>query len=70
MSKEKLKSAFKMFDKDNSGSISKEEIKETLGQLDEKLVDEIIREVDENDDGEISFEEFERMMNKMSASTT
>jgi calcium-dependent protein kinase len=35
-----------MFDKDGSGSISKEEIKEALGGLDEKLVDEIIKEVD------------------------
>lgn len=33
--------------------------------MDERLVQEIINEVDENDDGEISYEEFERMMNKM-----
>lgn len=54
-----------MFDKDGSGTISKEEIKEALGGLDEKIVEEIIREVDANNDGEISFEEFEKMMNKM-----
>lgn len=54
-----------MFDKDGSGTISKDEIKEALGGLDEKLVEEIIREVDQNNDGEISFEEFEKMMNKM-----
>lgn len=58
-----------MFDKDGSGSISKEEIKEALGGLDEKLVDEIIKEVDQNNDGEISFEEFEQMMSKMTALT-
>lgn len=56
-----------MFDKDGSGTISKDEIKEALGGLDEKLVEEIIREVDQNNDGEISFEEFEKMMNKMTA---
>ena len=65
LSKEKLQAAFKMFDKDGSGTISREEIKEALGQMDERLVEEIIKEVDENDDGEISYEEFERMMNKM-----
>lgn len=65
LSKEKLQAAFKMFDKDGSGTISKDEIKEALGQMDERLVEEIIKEVDENDDGEISYEEFEKMMNKM-----
>ena len=63
MSKEKLKAAFKMFDKDGSGTISKEEIKEALGNLDEEMADKMISEVDQDDDGEISFEEFEKMMN-------
>lgn len=63
MSKEKLKQAFKMFDKDNSGTISKEEIREALGNLDEEVADKMISEVDDNGDGEISFEEFEKMMN-------
>lgn len=54
-----------MFDKDGSGTISKDEIKEALGGLDEKIVEDIIKEVDDNNDGEISFEEFEKMMNKM-----
>ncbi len=31
----------------------------------ESVWEEIIREVDENEDGEISFPEFERMMNKI-----
>lgn len=65
MSKEKLKQAFKMFDKDGSGTISKEEIKEALGNLDEAMADKMIGEVDEDNDGEISFEEFEKMMNKV-----
>lgn len=63
MSKEKLKQAFKMFDKDGSGTISREEIKEALGNLDEEMADKMISEVDQDDDGEISFEEFEKMMN-------
>lgn len=63
MSKEKLKQAFKMFDKDGSGSISKEEIREALGNIDDDLADKMISEVDQDNDGEISFEEFEKMMN-------
>lgn len=63
MSKEKLKQAFRMFDKDNSGTISRDEIKEALGNLDEEVADKMISEVDADGDGEISFEEFEQMMN-------
>jgi Ca2+-binding EF-hand superfamily protein len=43
-----------MFDKDNSGSISADEIKEVLGfgkSLSEEAVNEIIRQVDANGDG-------------------
>lgn len=70
MSKEKLKQAFKMFDKDGSGTISKEEIKEALGNLDEEMADKMISEVDQDDDGEISFEEFEKMMNMVATVTS
>lgn len=59
-----------MFDKDGSGTISSEEIKQVLGYgraLNEQQVDAIIREVDENGDNEISFEEFSRMMKKLAA---
>ena len=67
MSKEKLKQAFKMFDKDNSGTISKQEIRDALGNLDEEVADKMISEVDDNGDGEISFDEFERMMNMVAS---
>lgn len=70
LSNEKLQAAFRMFDKDNSGTISSEEIKQVLGYgraLNEEQVDQIIREVDENGDNEISFEEFSRMMKKLAA---
>ena len=65
---EKLRGAFSLFDKDNSGSISADEIKQTLGIGkkfgNEEIWDEIIREVDANGDGEITFEEFKMMMHK------
>ena len=65
VSQEKLRAAFKMFDKDGSGTISKDEIKEALGGLDEKIVDDIIKEVDSNGDGYICFEDFEKMLCKL-----
>jgi len=67
LSNNKLQSAFKMFDKDGGGSISTEEIRQVLsfGQnLEESVVNEIIKQVDANGDGEISFDEFAEMMLK------
>ena len=54
-----------MFDKDGGGSISIDEVKQILsfGQnLDDAAVNLIIKQVDENGDGEISFDEFQKMM--------
>jgi len=63
----KLQTAFKMFDKDGGGSISIEEIKQVLsfGQnLEEDVINQIIKQVDANGDGEISYDEFAAMMLK------
>jgi len=59
-----------MFDKDGSGSIDAVEIKEALGMggddtMNDKIQD-IMKQVDDNGDGEISFEEFKEMMKKFS----
>lgn len=66
-SQEKLHAAFKMFDKDGSGIITPDEIKEVLcfggaNAMSSEAVDAIIKQVDENGDGEIQFEEFVAMM--------
>jgi len=66
-SQEKLHAAFRMFDKDGSGIISADEIREVLcfggsNSLTTEAVDAIIKQVDENGDGEIQFEEFVAMM--------
>mmetsp|Transcript_38780 Transcript_38780/g.44119 ORF Transcript_38780/g.44119 Transcript_38780/m.44119 type:complete len:494 (-) Transcript_38780:360-1841(-) len=66
LSKEKLESTFKMFDKDGSGSISASEITSVLGGTPEsdQYWEEIIKEVDQNGDGEIQLAEFKDMMIK------
>ena len=61
LSESKLRMAFRYYDKDDGGSISLEEIKEVLGvgqQITEEVWKKLVLEVDENGDGEISFEEF------------
>ena len=65
-----LNLAFSHFDKDNSGKLSSNEIKNLLGVVknDEhgnKFVLDIIKEVDRNGDGEISLEEFKDLMKKI-----
>jgi calcium-dependent protein kinase len=61
----KLKQAFQYFDRDNSGTITLEELKHGLGgicegdnQYDEAMFADILAEVDINGDGEIDFTEF------------
>lgn len=64
---ERLKAAFRLFDKDGNGTISPEEIKEVLGlgENDNDMIDKLIAEIDENNDGEIQFEEFCAMMRQL-----
>ena len=69
-SRERLEAAFKMFDKDGSGTISADEIREVLGfgganSLSAEKVDAIIRQVDADGDGDIQFEEFVAMMTNL-----
>ena len=70
LSKENIKYAFDMFDKDGSGFISKEEIKAVLGKgknnkKKDNVWKDIINQIDLNQDGQISFEEFTEAMIKM-----
>ena len=56
-----------MFDTDGDGTVTKDELKEVFGgghvsQRGEAVWDEIMNEVDKNNDGVISFEEFENAM--------
>lgn len=56
-----------MFDKDGSGAISHEEIKRALGigDQDDEILGKLLNEIDENNDGEIQFEEFCNMMQRL-----
>ena len=75
MMEEKLLQAFRMFDLDCSGTISKQELKEVLGSIfisnleeeqyrnqDDQFWDNLIKEADKNGDGEIDYCEFVDMM--------
>jgi calmodulin len=61
-----LRDAFKVFDKDGNGSISKSELKHLMSNLGQRLSDEeldaMMGEVDTDGNGEIDFDEFKQMM--------
>ncbi|XP_062116410.1 calcium-dependent protein kinase 10-like [Humulus lupulus] len=63
---EHFKRAFMFFDKDGSGYIELNELREALadelGETDSMVLTEIMREVDTDKDGRISYEEFVAMM--------
>uniref|UniRef100_A0A3Q3ADS4 Calcium-binding protein 5-like n=1 Tax=Kryptolebias marmoratus TaxID=37003 RepID=A0A3Q3ADS4_KRYMA len=64
-----LKDAFKEFDIDGDGAITSEELRfammKLLGENTSKTeIDEVVREVDNNGDGKVDFEEFVNMMSK------
>ena len=63
---EKLLEAFTMFDKDNSGYITKEELQKALKaeKTQEKEIEKYIKAVDKNGDGKIDYKEFLELMGK------
>lgn len=65
---EELLETFKMIDLDGSGKLSKQEIKMALKKdnVSEERVDKLVKEFDLNSDGEIDYNEFLQMMEKVS----
>jgi len=67
-----LRTAFNMFDKDNSGKIDNEEVLSLLAGdnfdnlISKDAIKQAMNEIDANGDGEIDFEEFMEMMKKCS----
>ena len=72
LNNDNLEICFKAFDSDNSGKISLDEITAIFNSGDKENIDKeeleafkkIIRDADENGDGEISFKEFKDLMRK------
>jgi calcium-dependent protein kinase len=67
LSKERLEAAFKAFDIDGSGKISSSELREMLEMAEspDEAWEQVIREVDQNGDGEVDLKEFKEMMLSM-----
>ncbi|KAL7313242.1 hypothetical protein PS15m_007010 [Mucor circinelloides] len=61
-----LVEAFKVFDKDQDGSITQDELRSVMANLGQKLtsqeLDEMIKEADTDGDGKINYKEFVKMM--------
>ena len=68
LSEPNLQKAFKIFDQDGDGNVSPDELKRVFGggavgfSQGEKVWNEIMREVDSNNDGKISYDEFKVCM--------
>ncbi len=66
--REEILKAFRLFDDDNSGKISLRNLKRVARELGETMTDdelqEMIEEADRDGDGEISEEDFIRVMKK------
>ncbi|KAJ4777813.1 Calcium-dependent protein kinase [Rhynchospora pubera] len=64
---ENLVKAFKYFDKDDSGYITKDELQKAMseyGMGDDATIDEVLNDVDVDKDGRINYDEFVTMMRK------
>ena len=66
LTEKNLKMAFNVFDRDKSGGISQNELKYILGEdnvnAKDNLWQKMIQQIDLNQDGQISYEEFHKMM--------
>ncbi|KAK5078157.1 Mitochondrial group I intron splicing factor ccm1 [Lithohypha guttulata] len=63
---EETKAAFRVFDKDGSGTISAKELRAVMKSLGEDLtddeIDEMIKEADKDNSGSIDYEEFAQLL--------
>lgn len=69
LNQNRLKAAFDMFDQNQDGTISYDEVRDILGGQSQSESDDVfkdmIKEMDVDGDGTISFQEFEQMMTQM-----
>ena len=60
----KAERAFKLFDKDNDGFITKKEFQQISKKLNREQIDAVFTKFDKDGDGVLSFEEFRKMLHK------
>lgn len=68
LTKQNLRTAFNLFDTDRSGQITLEELKKVFdmsGRKDAAMWAQIMEEVDQDKDGQISYHEFEAVMDEI-----
>lgn len=65
-SEEEMLEAFKIFDRDNNGYVTKDDFKVIMNHLGEAMtpdeLDEMIKDNDDDGDGQLNYEEFKKMM--------
>ncbi|CAD8140614.1 unnamed protein product [Paramecium pentaurelia] len=62
LSVQRVEQAFKIFDQNGDGFISKKELEAVMGDLGEDIWNQILTDCDNNGDGQISYEEFVKML--------
>jgi len=60
----KAERAFKLFDKDNDGYITKEEFQKISKKLNKQQIEAVFKKFDRDKDGVLCFEEFQKMINR------
>lgn len=60
----KAERAFKIFDKDHDGYITKEEFSKISQKLNKTQIEAVFKKFDRDKDGVLSFEEFKKMINR------
>jgi calmodulin len=65
-SEEEMLEAFKIFDRDSNGYVTKDDFKVIMNHLGEAMtpdeLDEMIKDNDDDGDGQLNYEEFKKMM--------
>ena len=63
---EEMLEAFRIFDRDSNGYVTRDDFKVIMGHLGEKMMDdeldELMKDNDEDGDGQLNYEEFKQMM--------
>lgn len=65
LTEQNLKNTFMMFDKDQNGTISTDELRSWISDgdlVDEEIIESFMKEIDQNGDGQIELKEFESLL--------